>query len=48
MFGGDLVVIVFVSVGVEILVDGNIYVYGLLRGWVLVGVKGDVSVRVFC
>lgn len=36
--GGDLVVLVMVSVGVEVIVDGNIYIYVLFCGCVLVGV----------
>lgn len=39
---------VFVSEGVELFVDGNIYVYGILCGCVLVGVKGNMGVCVFC
>ncbi|MGB3622954.1 septum site-determining protein MinC [Ketobacter sp. MCCC 1A13808] len=46
--GGDLVVIAPVSAGAEILADGNIHVYGPLRGRALAGVKGDASARVFC
>lgn len=46
--GGDLVVIAPVSAGAEILADGNIHVYGPLRGRALAGVKGDTSARIFC
>lgn len=46
--GGDLVVLAPVSAGAEILADGNIHVYGPLRGRALAGVKGDGSARIFC
>ncbi|MCK5649116.1 MAG: septum site-determining protein MinC [Gammaproteobacteria bacterium] len=46
--GGDLVVIGSVSAGAEILADGNIHVYGTLRGRALAGVKGNQAASVFC
>ncbi len=46
--GGDLVITAAVSEGAEVLADGNIHVYGTLRGRALAGVKGDVHARVFC
>lgn len=46
--GGDLVVMAPVSAGAEILADGNIHVYGPLRGRALAGVKGDSNARIFC
>lgn len=45
---GDLIVMASVSAGAEILADGNIHVYGALRGRALAGVKGDTRARVFC
>jgi septum site-determining protein MinC len=45
---GDLIVLASVSAGAEILADGNIHVYGTLRGRALAGVKGDTSARIFC
>jgi septum site-determining protein MinC len=45
---GDLIVLASVSAGAEILADGNIHVYGALRGRALAGVKGDTSARIFC
>lgn len=45
---GDLVVMASVSAGAEILADGNIHVYGTLRGRALAGVKGDTNARIFC
>lgn len=46
--GGDLIIIGSVSPGAEILADGNIHVYGSLRGRVLAGIMGDTSARIFC
>ncbi len=46
--GGDLVVLGAVSPGAEVLADGNIHVYGALRGRALAGVQGDESARIFC
>lgn len=46
--GGDLVVLSAVSAGAELLADGNIHVYGPLRGRALAGVKGDTKARIFC
>jgi septum site-determining protein MinC len=46
--GGDLVVTAPVSAGAELLADGNIHVYGALRGRALAGVKGDSKARIFC
>ncbi|WP_198263378.1 septum site-determining protein MinC [sulfur-oxidizing endosymbiont of Gigantopelta aegis] len=46
--GGDLVIIGSVSTGAEILADGNIHVYGVLRGRALAGVRGDQSAAIFC
>jgi septum site-determining protein MinC len=46
--GGDLVVIAPVSAGAEIVADGNIHVYGALRGRALAGASGDSQARIFC
>ncbi len=46
--GSDLIVMASVSEGAELLADGNIHVYGTLRGRALAGVKGDPEARVFC
>ena len=46
--GGDLVVVSSVSPGAELLADGNIHVYGPMRGRALAGVKGDSKARIFC
>lgn len=45
---GDLIIMASVSAGAEILADGNVHVYGTLRGRALAGVKGDTSARIFC
>ncbi len=46
--GGDLVVLAPVSAGSELLADGNIHVYGPLRGRALAGVRGNTEARIFC
>jgi len=46
--GGDLVVTAMVSAGAELLADGNIHVYGALRGRALAGLSGDTGSRIFC
>ncbi|MEE3625548.1 septum site-determining protein MinC [Nitrospirillum sp. BR 11752] len=46
--GGDLVVIGSVSPGAELVADGNIHVYGSLRGRALAGMAGDRNARIFC
>ena len=46
--GGDLVVTAAVSPGAELVADGNIHVYGALRGRALAGASGDSSARIFC
>jgi len=46
--GGDLIILSQVSEGAEVLADGNIHIYGTLRGRALAGVKGDTTARVFC
>jgi len=45
---GDLSVVAAVSAGAELMADGNIHVYGPLRGRALAGMKGDVDARIFC
>lgn len=46
--GGDLVIAASVSHGAELLADGNIHVYGALRGRALAGMSGDRQARIFC
>lgn len=45
---GDLIVVGTISVGAEVLADGNIHVYGPLRGRALAGVRGNTQARIFC
>jgi septum site-determining protein MinC len=45
--GGDLVVLSVVSFGAEVIADGNIHVYGPLRGRAIAGASGDTSARIF-
>ncbi|WP_133127252.1 septum site-determining protein MinC [Legionella nagasakiensis] len=45
---GDLVITAAVSHGAELLADGNIHVYGALRGRALAGINGNKDVRIFC
>jgi septum site-determining protein MinC len=46
--GSDLIVTAAISSGAEILADGNIHVYGILRGRAMAGIKGDKDARIFC
>lgn len=43
----DLIVIGAVGQGAEIIADGNIHVYGPLRGKAMAGARGDTSARIF-
>ncbi|MDD2760111.1 MAG: septum site-determining protein MinC, partial [Methylomonas sp.] len=45
---GDLIVTATVSAGAEIMAEGNIHVYGTLRGRALAGVLGNTDSRIFC
>lgn len=44
----DLVILGAVSAGAEIIADGDIHVYGVLRGRALAGARGQKSARIFC
>jgi septum site-determining protein MinC len=46
--GADLIVASSVSHGAELLSDGNIHVYGALRGRALAGITGDLEARIYC
>ncbi|HWD60756.1 MAG TPA: septum site-determining protein MinC [Stellaceae bacterium] len=46
--GSDLIVTAAVSPGAELVADGNIHVYGALRGRALAGASGDGAARIFC
>jgi septum site-determining protein MinC len=45
---GDLIILAQVSEGAEVMADGNIHIYGTLRGRALAGVHGDTSARIYC
>jgi len=45
---GDLIIEGSVSPGAEILADGNIHVYGALRGRALAGINGNKEARIYC
>jgi len=46
--GGDLTVIAAVNSGAELMADGNIHIYGAMRGRVFAGIKGNARARIFC
>lgn len=45
---GDLVVTAAVNAGGECFADGNIHIYGPLRGKALAGIRGNRQARIFC
>lgn len=45
---GDLTILATVSSGAEVMADGNIHIYGALRGRALAGVRGNTEARIFC
>lgn len=44
----DLIILSSVNAGAEIIADGNIHVYGPLRGRALAGASGNTEARIFC
>ena len=44
--GADLVVMGQVSAGAEVIADGNVHVYGMLRGRALAGAGGDTKAKI--
>ncbi|WP_323837151.1 septum site-determining protein MinC [Photorhabdus africana] len=44
----DLIVTSNVSAGAELIADGNIHIYGMMRGRALAGASGDQECLVFC
>jgi septum site-determining protein MinC len=44
----DLVILSSVNVGAECMADGNIHIYGPLRGRALAGVSGNIHAHIFC
>ncbi len=45
---GDLTILSHVSAGAEVMAEGNIHIYGALRGRALAGVQGNTQSRIFC
>lgn len=45
--GADLIVTATVNAGAEIIADGNIHVYGALRGRAVAGAADDATARIF-
>lgn len=45
---GDLTIVGAVSAGAEVIADGNIHIYGALRGRAIAGAQGDENARIFC
>jgi septum site-determining protein MinC len=44
----DLIVTSSVSAGAELIADGNIHIYGMMRGRALAGASGDALCQIFC
>lgn len=44
----DLIVASNVSAGAELIADGNIHIYGMMRGRALAGASGDIQCQIFC
>ena len=46
--GRDAIALAAVNAGAELIADGNIHVYGALRGRALAGANGNEQARIFC
>lgn len=46
--GTDLIIKGTVGAGAEVIADGNIHIYGTLRGKAIAGAAGDNSKRIYC
>lgn len=46
--GRDAIALAAVNTGAELIADGNIHVYGPLRGRALAGARGNEQARIFC
>lgn len=46
--GTDLIIKGAVGAGAEVIADGNIHIYGSLRGKAIAGANGDTSKRIYC
>lgn len=44
----DLIVASHVSAGAELIADGNIHIYGMMRGRALAGASGNTETHIFC
>lgn len=44
----DLTVTAAVGAGAEVMADGHVHVYGVLRGRAMAGVRGEAGARLFC
>lgn len=44
----DLIVTAPVGAGAEVMADGSLHVYGVLRGRAMAGVRGETTARLFC
>lgn len=44
----DLIITSSVSAGAELVADGNIHIYGMMRGRALAGASGDQNCQIFC
>lgn len=44
----DLIVASSVSAGAELIADGNIHIYGIMRGRALAGASGNIQCKIFC
>jgi len=45
---GDVIILGAVSAGAEVIADGNIHIYGALRGKAIAGAGGDASKKIYC
>jgi len=45
---GDLVVLGAVNAGAEVVADGDVHIYGPLRGRAVAGAQGDRQARIYC
>ena len=44
----DLIITSSVSAGAELVADGNMHIYGMMRGRALAGASGDRNCQIFC
>jgi septum site-determining protein MinC len=44
----DAIALSSVNAGGELIADGNVHIYGALRGRALAGAHGDANARIFC